>query len=110
MTAEDLETFVAMDDNLDIAGDPSNEELLEAVAQGSRGEQSEESEDDADIHQNLTIPMKMKMVQDLHQFIQKNSMFNALSLFHQVEDKVFEQVTANKKQTSLDSFFSLSKK
>ena len=71
MTAEDFKTFVAMDDNLEIAGDPSNEEPLEAVAQGSRDEQSEESEDDADIHQNLTIPMKMKMVKTCVNLLKK---------------------------------------
>ena len=106
MTVEEFNMFITMDDNLEIVGDATNEDLLEAVRQDTHSVENEESDGDADDRiQDLTVPMKMRMVVDLRRFIQESGMFNALPMLHQVEKEVFAQVTENKK-TEYTRFFS----
>ena len=104
MTEEEFEDFVNMDSDLPIAGELTDAELLEAVQQ--RSIDAEEMDHDEGEPQVLRIAQKMQMVDYFRQFIEETGMHTAMPVFNSIEQMVYAEAAACKRQITLNSYFS----
>lgn len=105
MTSAAFEEFVSFDDNTEVFGELTNEELLAAAQESSSTTPEELESGDESEPQLLTLTEKMKMVDYLRQYIQETAMDAALPVFQQIESAVFSEASQAKRQRTLDSFF-----
>ena len=105
MTEEEFEDLVNMDSDLPIAGELTDAELIEAVQQ--RSVDAEEMDDDEEEPQVLSIAQKMQMVDYFRQFIKKKTgMQTAMPVFNSIEQMVYAEAAACRRQRTLNSYFS----
>ena len=91
-----------MDQDIEVTGELSNAELLEAVSSSMAEE--EEDDDGEEVQAPQTIKEKLEMMNALRRFIQENGLGDHLTV-SQVEREIFSQVSQAKKQTKITDFF-----
>ena len=74
MTSLAFEEFDSFDDNTEVFGELTNEELLEVAQNSSTATEELGSDDESE---------KIKMVDYLRQYVQETAMDTALPVFHQ---------------------------
>ncbi len=100
MGHEQFLELVNMDKDLDVFGEMSNANLLQA-ARGDKEEKDDDDDDEAEPPQ--TMKEKHKMVEMLRRFIQENALGNPT--FRDIEREVCLQAMEKKKQKKIDQFF-----
>ena len=103
MTQEEFEEYVNVNHDVEVTGELTDAELLQAVQKKS-GE-AEESDENEDIEPPpLSLHQKMKLVDYFRQFIQEKGMQTALPIFKQVESMVFLEAAASMRQRTMDFY------
>ena len=95
---EEFLEMVAMDADLEVFGDLSNADLLQAA----RGHEDED-EDDEPKEVPQTIAEKFKMMEMLRRFVEENALKNPT--FQEIEQEVLRQMAECKKQKKISDFF-----
>lgn len=98
MTAEEFESHVELDNELETVGELSNAELLRTAA----GQQEEEDGEEQEI---LSMKEKLQIVGSLQRFVQETGMTKVA--FADIERKVLSQAIRTNKQKTMDSYVRL---
>ena len=102
MSKEVFDEFVCCDDDLEIFGERTDAELLDAV--GARNVGEEEEDEDFEIeYEYMSSTEKHSMLNLLRKFVQEKGLNNPS--FKEIESQVYQDVLKTQKQSHIKDFF-----
>ena len=99
MTREELEDHINIDEEADVVGESTDQELMEQV----KRDKIEEEDDGEDVPSNINVLDALKVVRS---YAQHNVLNNAMFSLREIENHLAVAVHAKKSQSSITSFFS----
>ena len=100
MTREELEAHIEIDEEADVMGVSTDEELIQQFKRAREEEDSPEEEEE--VPTDIAVLDALKLVRSYAQF---NVLNNAVFSLKQIENHLSVLVANKKKQSSIDSFF-----
>ena len=91
MTREELEDHINIDEEADVVGESTDEELMEQVKQ----DQIEEEDDGEDVPSNINVLDALKVVRS---YAQHNVLYNAMFSLREIENHLAVAVHAKKSE------------